>query len=130
MFFPLFNGNLFKSFTFLYRGLQSQLFQFICCPFSSFVKLKALLEDNFISIFVFLDFAIGSLILSDVCYLRLDFDSFTILGIADSSELANYMCQDFFTVTVRKKLCIIESTVHCAKESTLTIRTLCFLENQ
>ena len=35
-----------------------------------------------------------------VCYLRLDFDTFTLAGLASSSELTADVCKDTFTVTV------------------------------
>ena len=43
-----------------------------------------------------------SKILSDVCYLRLDFEAFNLLGPADAAETAGGACtRDTFKVTVR-----------------------------
>ena len=36
----------------------------------------------------------------DICYLRLDFESFTTLGPADETEAGGGTCVDSFTVTV------------------------------
>jgi hypothetical protein len=38
----------------------------------------------------------------DICYLRLDFESFAILGPADSSEVAGGACRDTLILTVSK----------------------------
>ena len=43
----------------------------------------------------------GFLFISDVCYLRLDFESFTLLGPADAVETGGGACtRDTFKVTV------------------------------
>ena len=39
-------------------------------------------------------------IFSDVCSLKLEFETFTILGIADSEESDGYTCSDKCQVTV------------------------------
>ena len=36
----------------------------------------------------------------DVCWLRLDFDTFNILGTGDTLEMTGGECKDSFTVTV------------------------------
>ena len=41
-----------------------------------------------------------SSLFSDVCYLRLDFDTFTILGTGGTTESNGGECQDMFAITV------------------------------
>ena len=41
-------------------------------------------------------------LLSDVCFLRLDFEQFTILGTGGMSESNGGECQDKFAITVGK----------------------------
>jgi hypothetical protein len=43
------------------------------------------------------------LIISDICYLRLDFETFTTVGPTLSTEAASYVCPDTFKVTVSFK---------------------------
>jgi hypothetical protein len=38
---------------------------------------------------------------SDICWLRLDFETFNILGPADTAEVLGGVCADTFKVTVR-----------------------------
>jgi len=46
------------------------------------------------------------ILFSDVCYLRLDFESFTTLGPSLSTETLAYACPDTFIVTVRTSIII------------------------
>ena len=41
-----------------------------------------------------------TVVLSDVCFLRLDFESFTLLGPTVSTETQGGLCPDTFKVTV------------------------------
>ena len=45
---------------------------------------------------------------SDVCFLRLDFDTFTILGTGNTMESNGGECQDVFSVTVRPHLGVLQ----------------------
>ena len=40
----------------------------------------------------------------DVCFIRLDFEAFTLLGTANTEEVGGGVCQDTFVATVSELL--------------------------
>ena len=51
---------------------------------------------------------------SEVCYIRLDLESFTILGPATNAEPSGGICVDSFAVTVSQKSSIVLSNLNAA----------------
>ncbi len=48
--------------------------------------------------------SIRSVTFADICWLRLDFEQFTMLGTTDTIETTGGVCQDSFSVTVNAKM--------------------------
>ena len=59
----------------------------------------------------------------DVCYLRLDFESFTIVGPSTSLETNGGACQDTFKVNVSEKIIV---TIYISEFGGQLLKTIMF----